>query len=270
MFSFRKGSTQTKKNQASKKQSRQNNFEFRWRGFYTWILIIVPIFGGISYLVQNHTILPIKTIQLSGTFQYIDQQEVEATLRPFVGEGFFSLDIQKVRNSLSEKSWTESVSIRRVWPDRVVIQIVEKKPVARWDKNHLLSDQAKIFLASTEAFQNLPRIYGANVDPDRVLNQYYDFAERFQALDETIREIHIDSRGSVGIELARGFKIKLGRDNVDRKVARLVSIYAQQIKPRRTEIQQLDLRYSNGFAVAWKKEALIDRDEASLWRNNNV
>lgn len=270
MFSFRKRNTKAQKKQASKKQSKQSNFEYRWRGIYTWILVIVPLFGGLSYLVQNHTILPIETIQLTGTFQHINQQEVEATLRPFVGEGFFSLDIQKVRNSLSQKSWTESVSIRRVWPDRMEIQIVEKKPVARWDRDHLLSDKAQIFQAEAEAFQNLPRVYGANVDPETVLSQYYKIAQQFQTLDETISEINIDSRGSVGIELAGGFKIKLGRENVDHKIARLVSIYAQNIKPRRAEIHQLDLRYSNGFTVGWKKEALIDSDEASLWRNNNV
>jgi cell division protein FtsQ len=263
MFSFRKSSGQAKK----KKKASETNVEFKWRGIYTCLLVIVPLFGGTSYLFQNHTFLPIKTIQLSGTFQHIDQQEIEKTLRPFVGEGFFSLDIQNVRNSLRDKPWAETVSIRRVWPDRVMIKIVEKKPLARWDANHLLSDNAKIFEANAKAFKHLPQVYGSNVEPKQVLQQYYDFSEQFRSLDETINQINIDSRGAVDIELAKGFKIKLGRDNVDSKLERL---YAKQIRPRRTEIQQLDLRYSNGFAVAWKKEALIDRDEASLWRNNNV
>jgi cell division protein FtsQ len=267
MFSFGKSSGQAKKKKAS-----QTNFEFKWRSIYTCLLLIVPLFGGISYLVQNHTLLPIKTIQLSGTFQHIDQQEIEKALSPFVGEGFFSLDIQKVRNSLNDKSWAESVSIRRVWPDRVMIKIVEKKPLARWDADHLLSDKAKIFKANVngKAFEHLPQVYGSNVEPKQVLQQYYDYSEQFRLLNEAISQINIDSRGAVDIKLSNGFKIKLGRDRVDSKLERLVSIYAQQIGPRRTEIQQLDLRYSNGFAVVWKKEALIDRNEATLWRKNNV
>ena len=234
MFSFSKNSKQAQKKKTG------SNFGFKWRAIYTWILVIVPVFGGISYLVQNHTFLPIKTIQLSGVFKHIDQQEIEKALRPFVGEGFFSLDIQNVRNSLRDKPWAESVSIRRLWPDRVMIQIVEKKPLARWDNDHFLSDKAEVFAANTKEFNSLTKIY------------------------------NIDSRGAVNIDLTNGFKIKVGRDNVDSKIERLVSIYAQQIRPRRNEIQQLDLRYSNGFTIAWKKEALIDRDEASLWRNNNV
>lgn len=264
MFSFSKNSSQAKKKKSD------NNIDFKWRAIYTWILVIVPLFGGISYLVQNHTFLPIKTIQLSGLFKYIDQQEIEKALRPFVGEGFFSLNIQNVSNSLSEKPWAESVSIRRLWPDRVMIRIVEKKPLARWDDDHLLSDRAEIFAANSKEFKYLPKVHGSNIEPKQVLQQYYDLSKQFRLLDETISQINIDNRGALDIDLANGLKIKVGRENVDSKIKRLASIYAQQIRPRRKEIQQLDLRYSNGFAIAWKKEDLIDRDEASLWRNNNV
>jgi len=265
VFSFHKSA-----GQAKKKKTIERDFEFKWRGIYTWLLVIVPIFGGVSYLVQNHTFLPIKTIQLLGIFKHIDQKEIGTVLSPFVGEGFFSLDIQKVRHILSEKAWADSVSIRRLWPDRVMIQIVEKKPLARWDDNHLLSDEAQIFEANVNGFGSLPKIYGANVSPKQVLQKYDHFSEQFIEVDETIKEITIDSRGAVDINLVSGLRLKIGRDDVDSKIERLISIYTQQIRPRRKEIQQLDLRYSNGFAIAWKKEALINKSEVSMWENSNV
>ncbi len=79
-----------------------------------------------------------------------------------------------------------------------------------------------------------------------------------------------DGRGALEIQLENGLTIKLGRTDIEHKITRFVAIYRQQIYPRRDEIQALDLRYSNGFAVAWKKEVLQSRDEASLWGNNNV
>ena len=264
MFRLRKSGAQAKKNALN------NGSEFRWRGIHSWFLIVAALFSGVSYLLQNHSILPIKTIQLAGAFQHIDQQEMEKALWPFVGEGFFSLDIQRVRNVLSDRPWIESISIRRIWPDRLVVRIVEKKPVARWDNNHLISDKANVYAADTDAFQSLPRVHSVNLSPLQALALYHGFAKQFLALDETLSLVAIDSRGAVDIELANGFRIKLGREDVERRIDRLVSIYRQQIKPRRTQIQQLDLRYSNGFAIAWKKEVLIDSDEASLWRNNHV
>jgi cell division protein FtsQ len=230
----------------------------------------MPFIGTGVYLSYQDTLLPIRTIQLTGTFQYIDQKEVELSVQKYIGEGFFSLDINQVQKTLSEKPWTDSISIRRVWPDRLKIVIVEKRPVARWDNRHLLSDRAVVFQAKTGPFSELPLVHGAGNNPGQMLHLYYRLANQFAGLNETLVAVRKDSRGALDMQLENGLKIKVGRSDIERKIARFVVIYRQQIQPRQAEIQQLDLRYSNGFAVAWKKEALKSRDEASLWRNNNV
>jgi len=266
MFSFRKQNTQAKKRSVEQTES----FEFEWKAIYTWLLMLLVLAGGITYLTQQTTLLPIKTIKLTGSFEYIDQKDVEGILQPYVGEGFFSLDIHAVQKSLSEEAWTESVSIRRVWPDQLDITIVEKRPVARWDNGKLISDKAAVFAADTHGFQYLPVVHASNHEAANILRQYYALSRRFDALDETIVGLRQDSRGALDIELADGLVIKVGRNAIDHKIARLITIYKQQIQPRRADINQLDLRYSNGFAVAWKKEILENRDEASIWSNDNV
>ena len=230
----------------------------------------MPFLATGVYLSQQDTLLPIRTIQLSGSFQYIDQKEVESTLQAYIGEGFFSLDIHEVQKTLAHKSWAESVSIRRIWPDRLNIKIVEKKPVARWDDKHLISDRAVVYAASTSEFEHLPLVSSVNTSPEKILVRYYRLALRFRPLDETVISVLMDSRGALDIELASGLKIKVGRDDIERKIERLATIYLQQIQPRRSEIDLVDLRYANGFAVAWKKEVLKGRSEASLWSNTNV
>jgi cell division protein FtsQ len=265
MFSFRNQAAQAKRKTSSTKAT-----EFRWHKSYNWLLLLVPVMAGAVYLSNQDALMPIRTIQLSGTFQYIDQKEVESTVQQFIGEGFFSLDIRRVQKTLSDKPWTDSISIRRVWPDRLKIEIVEKVPVARWDKNHLLSDKAVVYQAKTREFGDLPRVYTAGNSPGQILHLYYRLASQFASLNETLVAVSKDSRGALDMQLQNGLKIKVGRSEVERKIARFVNIYRQQIQPRQAEIRQLDLRYSNGFAVAWKKEVLQSRDEASLWRNNNV
>lgn len=267
MFSFRKRNAQAQRTLPGKRA------QFHWRKSYNWMLLVLPLLVGFSYLSQGPqlpTLLPIKTVQLSGSFQYIDQKEVESVLQNFVGKGFFSLDIQQVQKVLKERAWTESVSIRRVWPDRIKIQIVEKKPLARWDNKHLISDHAQVFAANTADFAALPLVHAVNSKPVHILNQYYRLAQRFAELDEQLVAAQLDSRGALEIRLANGLVIKVGREDTEAKIERLTRIYQQQIQPRLAEIQLLDLRYSNGFAVAWKKDALRDRSEASLWRNKNV
>ena len=243
---------------------------FQWRKSYNWIFLLLPLVLGGLHLGQLEQPFPIRTIQLSGAFKNLDQQSVEATLQPYLGQGFFSLDIHRIKQSLHDKSWLESVSVRRVWPDKLRVMVTEKTPVARWDAQHLLSDSASVYRADTAAFSHLPLVHAANHPPAWVLQQFYRLESRFNGVDERLIALQVDSRGALDIELINGLIIKLGRRDIDHKIDRLVSIYPQQILPRREQIKRLDLRYSNGFAVAWKKEALQGSDKASIWSNGNV
>ena len=255
--------------QASRKHTARR-VELVWRRSYGWLLLLLPLVGGIGYLSQQKSLLPISTIQLVGSFQHIDQSEVEAGLQQFIGEGFFSLDIQRVQRMLNNRPWVETVSIRRLWPDRLQIIITENRPIARWDSDHLISDKAIVFEAEAEEFTQLPVIKSSSDSARQILTLYYQLVARFEALNERVAVLRKDSRGALDIQLENGLNIKLGRQDLERKINRFVAIYPQHIYPRRNQIQQLDLRYSNGFAVAWKLKALQSRDQASLWRNNNV
>jgi cell division protein FtsQ len=259
-----------KKGSQARKKAAENRPELVWRSGYGWVLMLLLLSGGIGYLSYQETLLPIKTIQLSGSFQNIDEDEVASSLRQFIGEGFFSLDITRVQKTLGDKPWVEAVSIRRIWPDRLRIMIIENKPVARWDSDHLISDKAVVFHAETRNFAQLPVVNSASDSASQILRFYYALETRLGTLNEQVAVLRKDSRGALDIELGNGLKIKLGREDIERKIARFVAIYPQHIYPRRNRIRQLDLRYSNGFAVAWKIEALQSGGEATLWGNNNV
>ena len=265
MFKFRKKTTQ-----ARRKVPAAHKPGMRWRKSYNWLLLLLPLSLGGYQLSQMNEFLPIRSIQLAGSFEYLDQGEIEDTLQEYIGQGFFSFDIYRLQRSLHEKPWTESVSVRRIWPDKIRVTITEKKPVARWDQHHLLSDRAQVYRADTGGFAHLPLVHAKNHDSAWALQRFYALDARFGSVDERVLALEIDSRGALELELIGGLEIKLGRGDIERRVERLVSIYRQQILPRREQIERLDLRYSNGFAVAWKAEVLQGRDKASIWSNGNV
>jgi cell division protein FtsQ len=266
MFKFRKQEGA----QAKRKLKKKRASSFQWRKSYNWGFLLAPLLVGIAYLAQSDQMLPIRSIQLAGSFENLDQREVESTLKVYIGQGFFSLDIHQLQQTLKARPWTDSVSVRRIWPDKLRVTITEKKPVARWDDDHLLSDSARIFAARSADFAYLPRVHADNHSSEWVLGQYRKLQAQFNRVDERVVSLRVDSRGALDVDLINGLRIKLGRDAIDRKVDRLVSIYQQQILPRREQIERIDLRYSNGFAVAWKKEVLQGSDKASIWSNSNV
>lgn len=265
MFKFRKRSAQAKRTTPASQAS-----SLQWRKSYNWIFLLLPLVLAGYSLTRADEMLPIRAIQLGGSFENLDQAEVEQALQQYLGQGFFSLDIHQLQQLLHQKSWTESVSVRRIWPDKLRVTIIEKQPVARWDEGHLLSDTASVYPADTTLFAHLPIVHAASHRPQWALHRFYALQARFDSVDERLLALRVDSRGALDVELINGLKIKLGQQDIDRKIDRLVSIYLEQILPRREQIRRLDLRYSNGFAVAWKKELLQGRDKASIWSNSNV
>ena len=72
---FRKhSSTQAKRNLARKPAT------LLWRKSYNWGFLIVPLLLGGVYLNQSNKILPIRNIQLQGSFENLDRREVETAL----------------------------------------------------------------------------------------------------------------------------------------------------------------------------------------------
>lgn len=256
--------------QAQRKPKAQPSVSLRWHKSWNWSLLLLPLLYGGHYLAQMEQLLPVRSIQLQGEFVHLAQDDVEATLQGYIGQGFFSLDILELQRVLQDRAWTESVSIRRIWPDKIRVAISEKRPVARWDDEHLLSDSSQVYPADTKAFAHLPLVHAANHSPAWVLRQFDRLQARFSSVDERLVSLQVDSRGAFDVKLINGLQVKLGREHIERKIDRLVGIYLEQIMPRREQIERLDLRYSNGFAVAWKKEVLQANDKASIWSNNNV
>ena len=267
---FERRKSVKKARQASRNLPREQRRDFRWRRAYNWVFMLPPLVVAGHYLAQMEPVLPVRGIQLAGTFEHLDQAGVESTLQDYLGQGFFSLNIHELQERIESRPWTESVSVRRIWPNRIGVSVSERVPVARWDERHLLSDQAEVYLADAKEFSHLPRVHAENHSPAWALEQFYRLQARFASADEQIVAVLVDSRGALDVELINALTVKLGRDEIERKVERLISIYDEQILPRREQIRRLDLRYSNGFAVAWKAEVLQGRDEASVWSNSNV
>jgi cell division protein FtsQ len=265
MFRFGKRGAQAKRK--SKSGAPRN---LRWHKSYNWLFLLPPLALAGYFVDRVEQALPIRSIQLAGSFEYLNQRGVEATLAAYIGQGFFSLDIREMQRNLNARPWTESVSIRRIWPDRLRVTISEKKPVARWDDDHLLSASARVYPADTADFGHLPLVHAHGHEPGWALEQFRRLQARFDSVDERLVALRVDTRGAVDVELIGGLQVKLGRYDIERKINRLAGIYAEQILPRREQILRLDLRYSNGFAVAWKQEVLREHNEASIWSNSNV
>jgi len=98
-----------------------------------------------------------------------------------------------------------------------------------------------------------PIIFSPQSNSGRVMGErYVRLTKMLAGLDLEIIELSEDERGSWRMKVRHGPNIIIGRKEQEKRVQRFKVGYLQGLKDRLGEMDQIDLRYTNGFAVEWK------------------
>lgn len=214
--------------------------------------LLLVIFLAYQQLTLQ-TVLPISSVKIEGEFKYLNKEKLQHEAMPVVNGGFFSVNLAAVRDALIQLPWVEDVSVRRQWPDQLLVRVMEKQPVVYWGDTAVLSAKGELFVPDSKLQDNLPRLTG----PDGLHRNMFQELARMQAwLLETglyIQEMHLDARRSWTLTMKNGLELRLGRKNMHERLQRFASVYSNQFQTETRKIQHIDMRYTNGFAVAWKE-----------------
>lgn len=226
-------------------------FLYRPKLFFT---AMCGLFIAVAYQQLNvKSVLPISSVKIEGEFKYLDKDKLREQAMPVVDGGFFSVDLVAVRNVLIELPWVEDVSVRRQWPDQLQVRVMEKQPVVFWGEDAVLSSKGELFSPGQTLKERLPRMSG----PDGLHSTMFKELARMQAwLLETglyINEMKLDARRSWTLVMENGIELRLGRNNMYERLQRFASVYRKNFQSETRKIEHIDMRYTNGFAVAWKE-----------------
>lgn len=121
----------------------------------------------------------------------IREQDVRVALGVDEGDYLFGIDIQDAQKRVQSLSWVEMAVVRRLWPDRVVVQIIERQPYALWQKSGKVQlvdiSGAVISDAEPAAFAHLPLVIGEGAETQvtaiqGILAPYPAVAKRVDAM----------------------------------------------------------------------------------------
>lgn len=210
---------------------------------------------GVSALREVANV-PIKQVTVNGDFRFLDKAEVEEIMLPHLGTGYFMVDLAGIRDDLKRLPMVHEVTVRRAWPDRLMVFITEQVPVLRFGEDAYLNPYAEVFRpAAALPGLELPLVEGPAGSEKLLLERFDAFAELLEPSGLRIARLALDGKHAWRITLGNGSELLLGRREVENK-ARIVSqLLAGDWAADRDRIERLDMRYSNGVAVAWKGEA---------------
>ena len=221
------------------------------------VMLLVAVIGGGLYwgvtLVTDPTLLPLKVVRTDGKFRYMQRQDLEKAVAGLTRNGFLMVDVAAIRDRARTLPWVDRVSVRRVWPDSLQLWVEEHVPLSRWQEKAMLNVRGEAFRPKPDSIPaGLPLLSGPDGSEKELSRHYLEMKVRLGAMGLEITELKMDERRAWSMRLANGAVVRFGSKELDDRLERFYSIYPL-LQADKRELQEVDLRYTNGFAVTWKK-----------------
>lgn len=123
--------------------------------------------------------LSIKEIKIENNF-IIEDSDIKKLMTPIYGQNLLILKNTEIEKALKQNSFIDSYKIKKKYPNSLIIEIYEKKPIAiLYNKKKKFYISEKIDLIEyrdLENYQKLPSVFGN-------LDQFKTFYGRLKKLD---------------------------------------------------------------------------------------
>ncbi len=217
---------------------------------------LVCIVLSVALLLAQVINKDVDHLELTSLLKHVSEKEILVQLEGVFPDGFAYLDVAEVSDRLLVLPMVANVKVEKVWPDTLKISIQEEKPVAIWNDTSMVSQHGEILpLALTQL--ELPRLQGAEGGSRQVM-QHFQLFNRWGKRHK-LNLVSLNSNAS-GWQLIYGNKLQVWLDNAQAMhgLQQLESVLKQFQLGR---IQRIDMRYEQGFAVAWKDQVLVQGKE---------
>ncbi|MCE9523071.1 MAG: cell division protein FtsQ/DivIB [Alphaproteobacteria bacterium] len=166
------------------------------------------------------------------------------------GTPMLYVDVDEARARLEALPWVKSAQVRRVWPDRISIYIVERKPVALWQNEGDVVvvdiDGHPIPGEDVARFSALPLLVGKGAETA---------AASLMALIATQPNLKSRVKAAVrvgerrwNLRLDNGVEVRLPEEGAEAALGELVRLDREQEILAR-DIKAIDLRFPDRFIV---------------------
>jgi cell division protein FtsQ len=230
-------------------------FVIAWRTHARRAALAALLLGALSALTWALD-RPVRVISMDGSFQRVSPGQIETAVAPFAHAGFMSADLDAIQKAVEALPWVERARIQRRWPNSLHVTVIEQTAAARWGQSGLLNTRGELFVKeSLHVPAELPHLSGPDGTESEVARRYLAVQGRMLDAGMRIVAVRLDERGAWEMDLDSGVTLRLGRRDVDERIDRFIHTASQVIAHRLTDINYVDMRYSNGFAIGWRNPA---------------
>lgn len=222
-------------------------------------VLLAALAGALVMKLLDPATLPIKSVRIEGRFTHVSAAELQQKLAAVAAGNFLSVNVEAIRHAAQTLPWVRTVTVRRVWPDTVRVEVTEQMAIAHWSETGtdtgavqgvgLLNNSGELFTPERTSFPDgLPEIHGPRGAHSALLAHYYAMNQALLPLKLRVTRLTQDDRRAFQLLLNNGTELALGRADSYARLMRFVRAWPA-LQARGLPVVAVDLRYSNGFAV---------------------
>lgn len=265
-----KRNSRLRNTQSRLKQSQSRGRSERSGSHVGRYLILFALLGVLAWVagkpvLDRITALPVFTVHnivVEGT-QHLDKARIIKTAAIHPGENIFRIDLANASRSLRKDFAAQDFTLFRRLPDTVVIQVVERKPVALINNGELVGVDAQGVLLphiGAELVDSLPIITGINgadvlTKPEikerlmAGLKLLDAISRQAPAVQKRISEINAANASTLGISLIdNGIEVIIGESEWTEKLPNLEKVISQVVS-RGDSVQSVDMRFGEKIFI---------------------
>lgn len=211
--------------------------------------------AGLDYLLRADT-FPVRNVSFQGEFKHVSQRQLAEAVTDRASGNFFALDLTAVQRAAEKVPWVHRATVRRRWPDGLHIQFTEQQLAARWgDQAWVNSSGELVELPDQSGPAGLIQLDGPPGLHAEVLAQWRRLESIVAPHGLGIARLRLTPQHTWEIGLRNGLTLLAGRGQPEQRLTRFLEAYRQTLAGRLARVRQVDLRYTNGFAVEWNTRA---------------
>lgn len=227
-----------------------------WMALLTIGLAVVLTLPMLRMGAEPGGIFAVDQVRISRNLRHVESAAVRDAVAELLAPGFLLVDLAAVRARVLELPHVSEVRVRRVYPRRIAIDIVESEVVARLEDGSLLArDGREIPADAVHVEPDVPVVVAIPEDREAVLAFHRWAQAELAGLGLDIVRLELGQGGGLELTLSDQVRVRVGIGGEEvwqPRWQRFVLSYEElRLQAGQRPIAQIDLRYPNGMAVGW-------------------
>ncbi|MEY4468211.1 MAG: hypothetical protein RIR21_2004, partial [Pseudomonadota bacterium] len=99
------------------------------------VLVLCVLYAGYKW-VARQPMFELRVVKVQGAnegpLRYVDAATVRSAALPRIRGNFFTADLAAVRNAFEMVPWVQRASVRREWPNKLIVSVDEYQVLGAW------------------------------------------------------------------------------------------------------------------------------------------